>query len=36
VLEGPVLSGFEKERDRLDGMMAQTPSRVAQSGNAGR
>jgi murein DD-endopeptidase MepM/ murein hydrolase activator NlpD len=33
VLEGPVLAGFEKERDRLDGMMAQSPSRVAQSGN---
>jgi murein DD-endopeptidase MepM/ murein hydrolase activator NlpD len=36
VLEGPVLSGFEKERDRLDGMMTQAPSRVAQSGNAAR
>jgi murein DD-endopeptidase MepM/ murein hydrolase activator NlpD len=32
VLEGPVLAGFEKERDRLDGMMAQAPSRVAQAG----
>ena len=31
VLEGPVLGGFEKERDRLDGMMAQSPSRVAAS-----
>jgi murein DD-endopeptidase MepM/ murein hydrolase activator NlpD len=36
VLEGPVLAGFEKERDRLDGMMAQAPSRVAQAGNAPR
>ena len=31
VLEGSVLAGFEKERDRLDGMMAQSPSRVAAS-----
>jgi murein DD-endopeptidase MepM/ murein hydrolase activator NlpD len=36
VLEGPVLAGFEKERDRLDGMMAQAPSRVAQAGNPSR
>ncbi len=36
VLEGSVLAGFEKERDRLDGMMAQSPSRVAQSGNPSR
>jgi murein DD-endopeptidase MepM/ murein hydrolase activator NlpD len=33
VLEGPVIAGFEKERDRLDAMMAQAPSRVAQAGN---
>jgi hypothetical protein len=31
-----VLAGFEKERDRLDGMMAQAPSRVAQAGNPSR
>ena len=31
VLDGPVLASFERERDRLDGMMSQQPSRVAQS-----
>jgi murein DD-endopeptidase MepM/ murein hydrolase activator NlpD len=36
VLEGPMLAGFEKERDRLEGMMnrkaqAGTPARVAQT-----
>jgi murein DD-endopeptidase MepM/ murein hydrolase activator NlpD len=36
VLEGPLLAGFEHERDRLDGMMAQSPSRVAQAGNTAR
>jgi murein DD-endopeptidase MepM/ murein hydrolase activator NlpD len=35
-LEGTVLGGFEHERDRLDGMMAQSPSRVAQSGGGSR
>jgi murein DD-endopeptidase MepM/ murein hydrolase activator NlpD len=35
VLDGPVLASFERERDRLDGMMSQSPSRVAQSGLAG-
>jgi murein DD-endopeptidase MepM/ murein hydrolase activator NlpD len=30
-LDGPVLASFEKERDRLDGMMTQAPARVAQS-----
>jgi murein DD-endopeptidase MepM/ murein hydrolase activator NlpD len=35
-LEGTVLSSFEHERDRLDGMMAQSPSRVAQSGGGSR
>jgi murein DD-endopeptidase MepM/ murein hydrolase activator NlpD len=36
-LDGPVLASFEKERDRLDGMMIRTPSRVAQTaGGAGR
>ena len=31
VLEGPVLAGFEKERDRLDAMMNQPGSRAVQS-----
>jgi murein DD-endopeptidase MepM/ murein hydrolase activator NlpD len=31
VLDGPVLSNFEQERDRLDTMMTRPPSRVAQS-----
>jgi hypothetical protein len=34
VLEGPILAGFEKERDRLEGMMTRktgAPARVAQS-----
>lgn len=30
-LEGAVLANFEQERDRLDGMMAAKPARVAQS-----
>lgn len=34
VLEGPSLANFEHERDRLDGMMAQRPARVAQTGTA--
>jgi murein DD-endopeptidase MepM/ murein hydrolase activator NlpD len=34
VLEGPVLAGFEKERERLDGIMARKPARVASSGSA--
>ena len=37
VLEGPILAGFEKERDRVDGMMVRkpgAPARVAAtSGN---
>jgi murein DD-endopeptidase MepM/ murein hydrolase activator NlpD len=33
-LEGPMLASFEEERDRLDGMMTRTPSRMAQSGAA--
>ena len=32
-LEGQILAGFEKERDRLDGMMTKAPARVA--GNVG-
>jgi murein DD-endopeptidase MepM/ murein hydrolase activator NlpD len=31
VLEGPVLAAFERERERIDGMMSQAPARVAQS-----
>jgi murein DD-endopeptidase MepM/ murein hydrolase activator NlpD len=37
VLEGPVLAGFEKERERLEGMMTRkpgTPARVAAQGLA--
>lgn len=30
-LEGPLLANFEQERDRLEGMMKQSGSRVAQS-----
>jgi hypothetical protein len=35
VLEGPVLAGFEKERDRVEGMMQRkgAPARLAQTGN---
>jgi murein DD-endopeptidase MepM/ murein hydrolase activator NlpD len=32
-LDGPVFASFEKERDRLDGMMVQAPARVAQTSN---
>jgi murein DD-endopeptidase MepM/ murein hydrolase activator NlpD len=31
VLDGPVLASFEKERDRVDGMMTQGSPRMAQS-----
>lgn len=31
VLDGPALASFERERDRISGMMGQTPARVAQS-----
>ena len=34
VLEGPMLTSFEKERERLDGIMARKPARVASSGAA--
>jgi murein DD-endopeptidase MepM/ murein hydrolase activator NlpD len=34
VLEGQMLAGFEKERERLDGIMARKPARVASSGSA--
>ena len=35
VLEDPTLAGFEKERDRVEGMMSRkpsTPARVAAQG----
>jgi murein DD-endopeptidase MepM/ murein hydrolase activator NlpD len=32
VLEGGMLAGFEQERERLDGIMARKPARVASSG----
>jgi murein DD-endopeptidase MepM/ murein hydrolase activator NlpD len=32
-LDGPLLATFEQERDRIDGMMIRTPSRVASSAN---
>ena len=31
VLEGPLLASFEQERERLDGIMARKPARVASS-----
>jgi murein DD-endopeptidase MepM/ murein hydrolase activator NlpD len=34
VLEGPMLAGFEQERERLDSIMARKPARVASSGAA--
>jgi murein DD-endopeptidase MepM/ murein hydrolase activator NlpD len=36
VLEGPMLTGFEQERERLDGIMARKPARVASSAPATR
>jgi murein DD-endopeptidase MepM/ murein hydrolase activator NlpD len=33
-LDGSMLAAFEKERDRLDGMMAQPPARVAQTNSS--
>ena len=36
VLEGPMLAGFEQERERLDGIMARKPARVASSAPATR
>jgi murein DD-endopeptidase MepM/ murein hydrolase activator NlpD len=32
VLDGGVLTSFDKERERLDGMMARTPMRTAETG----
>jgi murein DD-endopeptidase MepM/ murein hydrolase activator NlpD len=34
VLEGALLANFDKERERLDGIMARKPARVASSGAA--
>ena len=34
VLEGPVLATFDRERERLDGIMARKPARVAQTTHA--
>jgi murein DD-endopeptidase MepM/ murein hydrolase activator NlpD len=36
VLEGPLLARFEQERERLDGIMARKPARVASSAPATR
>ncbi len=36
VLEGPLLAGFEQERQRLDGIMARKPARVASSASSAR
>jgi murein DD-endopeptidase MepM/ murein hydrolase activator NlpD len=32
VLEGPLLASFEKDREHVDGVMARSPARLAQSG----
>jgi len=34
VLEGPLLTSFDQERERLDGIMARKPARVASTGAA--
>jgi hypothetical protein len=31
VLEGPLMAGFDKERDRVDGIITRSSPRVAQS-----
>ena len=36
VLEGPLVAGFEKERDRVDNIISRSSPRVAQSQNAAR
>jgi murein DD-endopeptidase MepM/ murein hydrolase activator NlpD len=36
VLEGPLLASFEQERERLDGIVARKPARVASSAPVGR
>jgi murein DD-endopeptidase MepM/ murein hydrolase activator NlpD len=35
-LQGPMMASFEKERERLDGIMARKPARMAAAGPAGR
>ena len=35
-LQGPILTAFDKERERIDGMIARKPARVASSGSAAR
>jgi len=35
-LQGPVMAAFDKERERLDGLMARKPARVATNAPAGR
>jgi hypothetical protein len=35
-LDGPMLATFEKERDRLDGMMIRKPSQMASTNGNGR
>jgi murein DD-endopeptidase MepM/ murein hydrolase activator NlpD len=34
VLDGPVLAGFEQERDRVENIMTRAPSRMAQNAQA--
>ena len=34
VLEGPVLAGFERERERLEALLSRAPARMAQTGQA--
>jgi murein DD-endopeptidase MepM/ murein hydrolase activator NlpD len=34
VLEGPVLAGFERERERLEALLSRAPARMAQGGQA--
>jgi murein DD-endopeptidase MepM/ murein hydrolase activator NlpD len=36
VLDGPVLASFERERDRLDGMMSKSPSRMVANESVSR
>jgi hypothetical protein len=35
-LQGKMLADFDQERDRLDGIMARKPARVASNGPGGR
>jgi murein DD-endopeptidase MepM/ murein hydrolase activator NlpD len=36
VLEGPILARFDQERERLDGIMARKPARVASTAPSAR